>query len=66
VRISRNAFTEQPGQHRWYFAVVVRSDGIEFAHHALLLETARVRKGSDRKKAGHGLKIQLKQKKPCK
>ncbi|MCY1393366.1 hypothetical protein D9M71_82600 [compost metagenome] len=40
--IEERRITEQPGQNGRDFSVVVRSDGIEFAHHALLLETARV------------------------
>jgi hypothetical protein len=43
--VQKGLVTEQSGQHCRDFAVVVRSDGIEFAHHALLLETARVSKG---------------------
>lgn len=43
--------TEQPVEYGFYFGVVVRSDGIEFAHHALLLETARVKVGRVRRDA---------------
>ncbi|KWV89303.1 hypothetical protein PFLmoz3_02206 [Pseudomonas fluorescens] len=42
--VQKGLVTEQARQHCRDFAVVVRSDGIEFAHHALLLETARVSK----------------------
>jgi len=46
--VQKGLVTEQPLQHCRDFAVVVRSDGIEFAHHALLLETARVSRGNTR------------------